>query len=173
MQRVESDGQSVDQRLLGADRQRNVDIRGAIRNARRRGRRLGGAPASAVPAQERDLPHRGKVTIVGGIEDFPQRIEEGALSGSLVDDLLDCHLSPDFALDRDGTVDRHGLLAVQKLLPVDPIFGFALPKAGVSENNRQGRKRHEAFLVNEGQVTVRSEEHTYELQSLMRISYAV
>src|SRR3546814_15092497 len=104
---------------------------------------------------ERDLPHRGKVTIVGGIEDFPQRIEEGALSGSLVDDLLDCHLSPDFALDRDGTVDRHGLLAVQKLLPVDPIFGFALPKAGVSENNRHGRKRPEAFLVNEGKVTVR------------------
>src|SRR3546814_7898735 len=57
-------------------------------------------------------------------------------------------------LDRDGTVDRHGLLAVQKLLPVDPIFGFALPKAGVSENNRQGRKRHEAFLVNEGQVKI-------------------
>src|SRR3546814_1998602 len=79
---------------------------------------------------------------------------------------VDVAEAADFRIDQaaGGGVDAYRLLAQQPARQVQVVDGEVLeqPAAGRHES---GRRR--------GRVVVRSEEHTSELQSLMRISYAV
>src|SRR3546814_9749334 len=49
----------------------------------------------------------------------------------------------------------------------------ALPRGPYLTHERQAPYRHHLFLLRAASVIARSEEHTSELQSLIRISYAV
>src|SRR3546814_1054322 len=60
-------------------------------------------------------------------------------------------------------------LAIDAMLPALPAMGDALDI--VHENDRQWIIA--AYVLGLGAAQLRSEEHTSELQSLMRISYAV
>src|SRR3546814_8038756 len=100
--------------------------------------------------------------------------------------------APASTLIRDtGAVTRHGLrtptsradlrLEADPLAPVLPIIGHHTTKVGMSDFrrpilrpiSRRSALRCVRFWAASLSPRSRSDEHTYELQSLMRLSYAV
>src|SRR3546814_5373504 len=55
---------------------------------------------------------------------------------------------------------------------VDPIYGITIPRHELFDHDVEGPLNEEEVRINRASKT-RSEEHTSELKSLMRISYAV
>src|SRR3546814_6873003 len=53
------------------------------------------------------------------------------------------------------------------------VFGVTTPLLTTADGAKMGKTAAGAVWLNEDQLPARSEEHTSELQSLMRISYAV
>src|SRR3546814_6286720 len=75
-----------------------------------------------------------------------------------------------------GVIDRGDVISVA--LPHVRGPGFAASAAGIAIHGKAGRLRHastgcEQYRAKYGEKRTRSEEHTSELQSLMRITYAV
>src|SRR3546814_9714433 len=95
--------------------------------------------------------------------ELPAGIQNGALCGALVVNVLDMEPAQQFSLDRNRLVQSQRLFAVENPLPVDSVAGIFRPETRRRENRSHRRE----------DLNVRSEEHTSELQSLMRISYAV
>src|SRR3546814_8654641 len=86
-----------------------------------RGKR--GPAAAAVAPQEGDLGYAGEQGAGCGVGNLARRIEEGALIGTLVYDMVDGELAADLALDRKRGVEDDRLLGMKHALPVDAIFG--------------------------------------------------
>src|SRR3546814_1338579 len=79
------------------------------------------------------------------------------------------------SLDRDGHVRRQALVAGVALPEVaqPPRAAIALPPVRTVVRRQPRRRRDLHHQPERAAVPWRSEEHTSELQSLMRISYAV
>src|SRR3546814_4442947 len=79
--------------------------------------------------------------------------------------------TPAFATAPHGSMGRHEAMALAGPTPDNPFL--TLKKRLKRARFYDGRERMEYESLLAGQQNMRSEEHTSELQSLMRISYAV
>src|SRR3546814_19935479 len=82
-----------------------------------------------------------------GVGNLARRIEEGALIGTLVYDMVDGELAADLALDRKRGVEDARLLGMKHALPVDAIFGLLLPKARIGSTDRHRRQLLQPFFI--------------------------
>src|SRR3546814_3375803 len=81
-----------------------------------------GPAAAAVAPQEGDRGYAGEQGAGCGVGNLARRIEEGALIGTLVYDMVDGELAADLALDRKRGVEDDRLLGMKHALPVDAIL---------------------------------------------------
>src|SRR3546814_7993311 len=82
----------------------------------------------------------------------------------------------DFSLDRDARLTRDTATSVklasllgERYLSLEPGSGSELDHGGTIDKSMS----RDSYTIEEFTLDARSEEHTSELQSLMRISYAV
>ena len=153
VQRVAIAAQAVDERCVRGDRKIVVEVGLAPGEPVHGSRARIASAAAPVPAKQRRLLQRADRFARRIVDDIASREQERAERSALVVDSDDPRPSAELDPERNGTVNREHLLAVQHALPVDARRRVLEPEARIGGDVRHHREHLEPVLVDVAQVT--------------------
>src|SRR3546814_20097358 len=94
--------------------------------------------------------------VTGSMEvDLPAGIQNGALVGALVVNVLDMEPAQQFSLDRNRLVQSQRLFAVENPLPVDYVAGIFRQETRPRETRSHSREGLNTMLIGEAEKSGR------------------